>query len=471
MSPRSRSARTKATPLWAPGAGAPDGAPDERMLAYTVGDDREWDARLLAWDILGSLGHATGLRRARLISAREFAAMQRGLRSALRAAASGELAIGSEHEDVHTAVEHWLTRRSRSLGERLHTGRSRNDQVATDLRLYLKDRTLALHAASLDLAGVLLAFAAAHRTALMPGYTHQRRGMPSSVGLWAAGYAEGVLDTAESVAGIWPRLDRSPLGSAAGYGVPLPLDREAAARALGFAGLDGAATSVQGARGKLEAAALFWCVQFGHDLARLATDVILYTADEFGFLVLPPELATGSSIMPQKRNPDLFELTRGRAGAVQGELAAVLAISGKLGGGYHRDFQLLKGPLMRGLDATEEMLVMMATALPRIGVDRARALAALDGPTLATDEVMRRVREGEPFRSAYRAVASAVKAGQPMPPLPPGDIIRARPSTGGLGNLGLGMARGRLTAARAWNRRERGRFDRAMNALAGRRIR
>lgn len=470
MSPR-RAGEPEATTLWGTGRSIRGGGPDARMLAYTIGDDREWDARLLQWDILGSLGHAAGLRRAGLVSEREFVAMQRALRSALRAAASGELAIGDEHEDVHSAVELWLTRRRGSLGERLHTGRSRNDQVATDLRLYLKHRALALHAASLELAGVLLAFAAAHRTALMPGYTHQRRGMPSSVGLWAAGYAEGVLDTAESVAGIWPRLDRSPLGSAAGYGVPLPLDREAAARALGFAGLDGAATSVQAARGKLEGAVLFWCVQFGHDLARLASDVILYTADEFGFLVLPPELATGSSIMPQKRNPDLFELTRARAGAVQGELASVLAIGGKLTGGYHRDFQLLKAPLMRGLDATEEMLGMMAEAMPRIGVDRARALAALDGPTLATDEVMRRVREGEPFRRAYRDVAAAVKSGDPMPPLASREIMLARRSTGGVGNLGLAAGRRRLARARAWNRRERRRFDRAMNALAGRRIR
>ncbi|MGE5927004.1 MAG: lyase family protein, partial [Gemmatimonadota bacterium] len=220
MSPRRRAGEPEATTLWGAGRRAREAGPDARMLAYTIGDDREWDARLLQWDILGSLGHAIGLRRAGLVSEREFAAMQRALRSALRAAASGELTIGDEHEDVHSAVELWLTRRRGSLGERLHTGRSRNDQVATDLRLYLKDRTLALHAASLELVGVLLAFAATHRSALMPGYTHQRRGMPSSVGLWATGYAEGVLDTAESVAAIWPRLDRSPLGTAAGYGVP-----------------------------------------------------------------------------------------------------------------------------------------------------------------------------------------------------------------------------------------------------------
>jgi argininosuccinate lyase len=438
------------------------------MLAYTVGDDRVWDARLLRWDILGSLGHAAGLRRARIITESEFTRMQRALRSALRASGKGELVIGEEHEDVHSAVELWLTARHVRLGERLHTGRSRNDQVATDLRLYLKDRALALHAESLGLAEVLLDFAATHRTALWPGYTHQRRGMPSSAGIWAAGYAEGVLDTAESIAGIWPRVDRSPLGSAAGYGVPLPLDRDAAARSLGFSGIDNAVTLAQGARGKLEAAVLFWCVQFGHDLGRLASDVVLYTAEEFGFLVLPPDLATGSSIMPQKRNPDLFELTRARAGAVQGELAGVLAISGKLTGGYHRDFQLLKGPLMRGLEATAQMLSMMTYAVPRIEVDRERSLAALDGPTLATDEVMRRVRSGEPFRSAYRSVAAAVKSGQAMPVPPAREIIGARRSAGGIGNLNLGAGRGRLRAARAWNRRERNRFERAMSALAGR---
>jgi argininosuccinate lyase len=437
------------------------------MLAYTVGDDRHWDGRLVRWDILGSLGHAAGLRRAGLVSEAEYGRMRRALRQALRAAGRDELVIGAGHEDVHSAVELWITERHGATGERLHTGRSRNDQVATDLRLYLKDRVLALHARSLELVSVLVQFAGRHRTALWPGYTHQRRGMPSSAGIWALGYAEGVLDSAEAVAGIWPRLDRSPLGTAAGYGAPLPLAREAAASALGFGGIDNAVTSVQASRGKLEAAVLFWCVQLGHDFGRLSADVILYSADEFGFLVLPPDLATGSSIMPQKRNPDLFELTRARAAAVQGDLAAALAIGGKLTGGYHRDFQLLKAPLMRGLDATEAMTTMLATAVPRIGVDRARARAALDGPTLATDEVMRRVRDGVPFRRAYREVADAVRRGERMPEPGTQELLAARPSTGGLGNPNIGSARSRLRSARAWNRRERGRFDAAMRRLEG----
>ena len=453
----------RAETLWSQGK-----ALDARMLAYTVGDDPVWDARLLRWDILGSLGHAEGLRRSRIISEAEHTRMRRALRAALRAAAVGKLRIEARHEDVHSAVELWLTRHHGTVGERLHTGRSRNDQVAVDLRLYLKDRVLSLHAEALGLAGALAAFAAKHRRVLWPGYTHQRRGMPSSAGLWAGAYAEGVLDTAESLAGIWPAIDRSPLGSAAGYGAPLPLRREAAARALGFAGLDRNVAAVQNGRGKLEAAVLFWCTQLGHELGRFATDVIQFSAEEYGYLVLPAELATGSSIMPQKRNPDLFELTRARAAVLHGELAQVLALSAKLGGGYHRDFQLLKAPLLRGTDATGEMLAMMAAAVPRLGVDRERGLAALAGPTLATDEVMRRVRGGTPFRRAYRDVAESLGRGEAMPALGPAAIIAARRSTGGIGNLGLGETRARIAAARRWNRRERARFDAAMRRLAGR---
>jgi argininosuccinate lyase len=172
------------------------------------------------------------------------------------------------------------------------------------------------------------------------------------------------------------------------------------ARALGFAGLDLNVASVQGGRGKLEAAVLFWCTQLGHDVARLSQDVILFSGEEFGYLVLPPELATGSSIMPHKQNPDLFELTRGRAAAVEGDLLSVLQIKAKLSGGYHRDFQLLKEPLMRGLERTRAMLQAITHAVPRLKVDPKRCAAALAGNALATDEVMRRVEAGRPFRSA-----------------------------------------------------------------------
>jgi argininosuccinate lyase len=337
--------------------------------------------------------------------------------------------------------------------------------VVVDVRLYLKHEVLRLHGLMTDLAETLLRFAREYRRTVWPGYTHQRIAMPSSGGLWAAGYAEGLLDAADGVAGFWSRLDRSPLGSAAGYGVPLPLDREATARALGFAGVDQIVTTTQNSRGQLEAQVLFWCAVAAHECAKLSADVILFSSDEFGWLILPPEWSTGSSIMPQKRNPDLFELTRARSGAIEGDLAAVMALKSKLAGGYHRDFQMLKAPLWRGVDRTAELLSVLNAALPHVGVDDARARAALRHEVFATDEVMRRVKAGTPFRRAYRDVAAAVKAGGTMPAVGPAALAAARTSTGAMGNLGLGTLAARLRQASRWRRIEAGRFARALARL------
>jgi argininosuccinate lyase len=438
------------------------------MLSYTVGDDPFWDTRLLRWDVLGSLGHIDGLRASGLLSARDHALLRNGLRAALKAVDAGNLVIGPGHEDAHSAVEDWLTRRIGPAGARVHTGRSRNDQVACDLRLCLKQSILDVTRSGLDLADALLGFASRHRNVLWPGFTHQRRAMPSSAGLWAAGLAEVLLDALSGTAALWPRVDRSPLGSAAGYGVPLPLKREVAMRALGFGGLDLAVTTTQLSRGQLEAAVLAWCADVAHAASRAASDVILFSADEFGFIVLPAELATGSSIMPQKRNPDLFELTRARAAMLDGDLGAVLQVRGKLTGGYHRDFQLLKEPLFRGIDRTASMLAMMAHAIPRLGVNPERGHAALAGDSLVTDEVMRRVDEGEAFRLAYRAVAEEFKRGAQFPAPTADEILARRSSTGGIGNLPLKELRGRQQSLARWATNERHRFDAAMTRLAGR---
>lgn len=450
--------------LWSPSS-----ALDRGMLDYTAAEDRLWDARLIAWDVLGSLGHVEGLKASGLLTAKEYTRLRDGLRAALRAVDAGALVVGPEHEDVHTAVESWLTQRLGAAGERLHTGRSRNDQIACDLRLYLKDRLLLLQASALDFAESLVGFAEHNADALWPGYTHQRRAMPSSAGLWAGAYAEGVLDTVETLPALFAQVDRSPLGSAAGYGVPLPLKREASAKALGFAQVEHNVALVQAGRGKLEAAVLFWGSQLAHEISKLSADVILFSADEFGFLILPADLATGSSIMPHKRNPDLFELTRGRAAAVESDLITVLQMKSKLTSGYHRDFQLLKEPLMRGVDRLEGMLSMMAVAVPRLAVDRDKCLDNLTGGALATDEVMRRVEGGQPFRSAYREVAAAIREGDFWREPSGDEIIARRKSTGMLGNLGLNAVRARLAAARKWGDRERERFAGAMARLAGKR--
>jgi len=438
------------------------------MLDYTVGDDRLWDQRLLAWDVYGSLGHAAGLRASGLLSVRAHAQLQGALRRALREVDAGRLVVDLVHEDAHSAVEDWITRRYGTVGERLHTGRSRNDQVACDLRLYLKAQLLDVQEAAVDLATALLAFAGRHQRALWPGYTHTRRAMPSSVGLWADAYAQGLLDTLESLPALWGRVDRSPLGSAAGYGVPLPLRREAAARALGFAAVERNVAAVQLGRGKLEAAVLAWCGELGHDLARFSADVILFSADEYGYLRLPARLATGSSIMPHKRNPDLLELTRARAASLHGDHATVLHLAGKLTGGYHRDFQLLKEPLFRGVQRAREMLAMLAVAVPQVEVDRARCAAALDSGVAATDEVMRRVEEGAPFRAAYRDVAADLRRGGQLAVPSAAAILARRRATGNLGNLGLAAARARLGACRRWGASERRRFEGALRRLAGR---
>jgi len=452
--------------LWSPGS-----RPDPRMMAYTVGDDREVDARLLRWDVIGSLGHVEALARGRVISTRERGRLRRALLAALKAVDGGKLTIEPAHEDVHSAVEFWLTRHFGDAGERIHAGRSRNDQVVTDIRLALKYDVLALHGLMTDLADTLLDFAREHRRTVWPGYTHQRIAMPSSGGMWAAAYAEGLLDAVDAVLGFWPRLDRSPLGSAAGYGVPLPLAREAAAKALGFAGIDQVVTTTQNARGQLEAQVLFWCAGAAHECAKLSTDVILFSSDEFGWLMLPPEWSTGSSIMPQKRNPDVFELTRARAAALEGDLATVMALKGKLAGGYHRDFQLLKAPLWRGVDRTREMLTMLDAALPHLGVDAARGFAALRNEVFATDEVMRRVRGGTPFRVAYRDVSAALKRGDAMPVASAAALAAARSSTGAMGNLPLGSLAQRVRRARRWQRSEAGRFERALARLTAARQR
>lgn len=466
MTPRDprepRSPRGKAT-LW--GSGVP---PDAEVFAYTAGGDRDWDARLLAWDILGSLGHVEGLRASRVISPLATRELVRGLRAALAAAEAGELVVEPGDEDVHTAVERWLTSRDPSAGPRLHTGRSRNEQVALDIRLYLKDRLLAIHGAAEALAGAFLAFAAQNARLVWPGYTHQRRAMPSTAGLWAAAYAEGLIDTLETLPALWAQVDRSPLGTGAGYGVPLPLQREAAARALGFGDLVVTSPAAQNARGKLEAAVLEWCAQLGHDVARFATDAILYASEEYGFLAVSPDLATGSSLMPHKRNPDVLELTRARAAGVDADLGSVLRLKAGLTAGYHRDLQLLKEPLMRGLDRTTEMLVMSARAVGALRVDPVRAREALEGGPLATDEVIRRVEKGTAFRAAYREVAGDAARGARFPAPSDREILARRKALGSPGNLGLPILKKRLAACRRWGAAERRRFATAMTRLAGR---
>ena len=448
--------------MWGDGSGL-----DEALAAYTTGDDRRWDERLLRWDVIGTLGHAAGLRAAGLLDATEHRALRRELCSALADALAGDFRLSPDDEDAHSALEHRLVERLGATGERVHTGRSRNDQVATALRLCLKDELSAVQDDAAVTAQALIEFGRRHAGVVMPGFTHLRRAMPSSVGLWAAGYAEALLDDLGLLQAVFVLADRGPLGSAAGYGVPLPLDREAVSRSLGFASPQVATTATQLSRGKLEAAILgaLWAV--GKDLASLSWDVVLFSADEYGYFVLPDKLCTGSSIMPQKRNPDIFELTRGRAGVLAGLAVQAMAVCGSLPGGYQRDLQLTKGPVLEGIDTLRSMLAMMTRALPLLGVDEARCLAHVSGDLLATDEVYRRVRAGQAFRSAYRDVAAEVKAGIATPALGAEEILQARRGLGGAGAPALEVLAKRAQAERRRVSRQDRDFAAAIAALGG----
>jgi argininosuccinate lyase len=449
--------------LWGSGDGL-----DAAVAEFTAGDDRRSDRLLLPWDVLASLAHVEGLAAAGVLSSAERERLVAGLRRAAVEVESGRLTVGGDAEDAHTALEHWLVAELGETAEKVHTGRSRNDQVLAALALYTTSRLLEDMDGVLAVVDALLAFGRRHRAVVMPGYTHLRRAMPSTVALWAAGYAEALLDDLGPLEAALDLADVSPLGSAAGYGVPLPLDPDLTARRLGLARARYAVTAAQLGRGKLEAVVLTALWTVARDLGSLAWDVVLFAAGEYGYFRIPRALATGSSMMPHKRNPDIFELLRGRAGVLCGLATQAMAVAGGLPGGYHRDLQLVKGPLMEGLESVHGMLEMAGRAVAGIEVDRAACASAVGGDLLATDEVYRRVREGEPFRRAYRAVAAEVANGKPVPELEPQQILAARRSRGSAGDPRL---LGRISrAAATWRRRvgaRRARLSAALAALRG----
>jgi argininosuccinate lyase len=382
---------------------------DDRVLRYTAGEDHRLDQRLVPYDVRGSIAHAEMLQGAGLLSAEDLEAIRQGLEILATEHAAGSWQIELADEDVHTALEARLTTRIGEAGARLHLGRSRNDQVLTALRLYLKDEVEALHAGVLEVAAALDALAAREAETPLPGYTHLQPAMPSSVPLWAGGFSTELRDDAEGLAAAHRRLDKNPLGSAAGYGVPLlPIDREATRASLGFAEVHEPVTAVQLSRGKAEAQVLFEIVLLMQDLGRLASDLVLFSMRELGFVSLPAEMTTGSSIMPQKRNPDVFELVRGRTATAVACLTEVLGITAKLPSGYHRDLQLLKAPLFRGIDLARETLAVMAPALA--GVRFHAETIRLEPELFAAEAAYRMVmEEGIPFREAYRRVAKATR--------------------------------------------------------------
>jgi len=386
------------------------GAPlDERVLHYTAGEDHALDERLVAYDVRASIAHAEMLARQGLLAVPDLEAIRAGLLGLAESHARGEWRIELADEDGQTALERRLTERIGPAGGRIHLGRSRNDQVLAALRLYLLETLDALSTGVLAVAAALDELAARERRTVIPGYTHLQQAMPSSVPLWAGGFAAELRDDAAALTQARRRLDKNPLGSAAGYGTPgLPVDREATRTVLGFAAVQEPVTAVQLSRGKGEAQLIFEIALLMQDLSRFAADVLLFSTREFGFLALAEEFTTGSSIMPQKRNLDVFELMRGRTATAQACLTEALGVAAKLPSGYHRDLQLIKFPLFRAIDLALETL---AVAPPAIGALEFRPESVrLDPAVHAAEEANRLVvTEGIAFREAYQRVAKKLK--------------------------------------------------------------
>lgn len=373
------------------------------------------DLRLAPFDIAGSIAHARGLRAAGLLGADELAGLERGLRQVGEELASGRFTFAESDEDVHTAVERRLTELEPGAGARLHAGRSRNDQVAVDLRLYCRDASARLAAAVAALVDALGRQAEAHAGVAMPGYTHLQRAQPVTVGHHLLAHAEPLLRDGGRLRAAYEAADALPLGSGALAGTTLPLRREVVAGELGFARLT---------RNTMDAVAdrdfaldlAYACVQVGLHLSRLGEDVVLWASAEFGFLLLPDRVATGSSIMPQKRNPDIAELLRGRSGRALGSFTALATVLKGLPLTYNRDLQEDKAALFEAVDNAAACLEAARLVVEHLAFDRERLAAALEDPgLLATDTAERLVAEGMPFRQAHRAVAGQVREGRHRP--------------------------------------------------------
>lgn len=381
---------------------------DERVLRYTAGEDHALDNRLVEYDARASIAHAEMLNAQGLLSTPDLEAIRHGLTEIAAEHAAGKWRVLLEHEDGQTALENLLTERIGEAGKRVHLGRSRNDQVLTALRLYLHDAVDELRA-RVTAAAEALDELGAREDVELPGYTHMQQAMPSSVALWAGGFAAELRDDAEGLQQVHQRLQKSPLGSAAGYGSPnLPIDREATSKRLGFASVQLPATAVQLSRGKAEAQLLFEISLVMQDVARLASDLLLFYTQEFSFVALPDAFTTGSSIMPQKRNPDVFELIRGRSATAQACLLEVMGIVAKLPSGYQRDLQLIKVPLFRGIDLCLDTLDILPSALAGVSFrkDRIRLDPSIHAAAEANELV---VKEGISFREAYRRIGEKLR--------------------------------------------------------------
>ncbi len=389
--------------------------PDKMIEEYTVGNDRELDLQLARYDVQGSLAHIAMLEKIGLLTAEELRTLTAGLQEIAAEIEAGRFEIEPDTEDVHSQVELLLTRRLGNVGKKIHSGRSRNDQVLVDLKLFLRDELRKVADDTKALFDRLQEQSERYGEVLMPGYTHLQIAMPSSFGLWFGAYAETLVDDMRLVAAAWHIANQNPLGSAAGYGSSFPLDRTMTTRLLGFETLHYNVVAAQMSRGKSERAAAAAIAAVAATVGRLAMDACLFMSQNFGFISLPDELTTGSSIMPHKKNPDVFEIMRGRCNRLQAVPNEIALLTTNLPVGYHRDLQLMKDILFPALAEIRRTLRMCDFMMAHVRVNE----HILEDPKydylFTVEDVNRLVLQGVPFREAYRQVGMAVQRGEYQP--------------------------------------------------------
>ncbi|NBB85787.1 MAG: argininosuccinate lyase [Bacteroidetes bacterium] len=384
-----------------------DESPDAWVTRFTVGADAAWDTILLPYDVEGTRAHAWGLSKIGVLTAEEYAAIADALDELLRAYEEGDVVVEMVDEDSHTVIERFLTEQLGATGRKVHTGRSRNDQVLVSLRLYLRQAIDGVQEQLAALVEQCCSWGEAWDEQLMPGYTHDQPAMPTTVGAWALGYGEVLLDDLELLQTARHLVNRSPLGSAAGYGVPhLDLPRAAVAERLGFDGVQTHVASVQLSRGKLEAAIAHAYVQIGATLNRLASDLMRFNSKSYGFAELPEAYCTGSSIMPQKKNPDVLELARATFPRLQAEAQVLLALPANLPSGYHRDLQFTKDAIMRATQTVSDLVEAVTRVASGVTFCPDQMEARLTPELFATAQALKAVAEGVPFRDAYQQAAA-----------------------------------------------------------------
>ena len=403
---------------------------DKFIEEFTVGRDRELDIFLAPWDVLGSLAHIRMLESIDLLTKEEYEVLSAELRNIYAEIERGEFVIEDGVEDVHSQVELLLTRRLGDMGKKIHSGRSRNDQVLVDMKLLLRDRIRGLVEGVERLFDTLQRRSEECKDVLLPGYTHLQVAMPSSFGLWFGAYAEGLVDDLSMLYGAYCGVNRNPLGSAAGYGSSFPLDRTKTTKLLGFESMNYNVVSAQMSRGKAERNVAYAISAVAATVGRFAMDACLYNSQNFGFVRLPQECTTGSSIMPHKKNPDVFELIRGKCNMLQATSQQIGSVMTNLPSGYFRDMQLIKEIILPALDMMDDVLRMTEYIAARIEVNPEAAAEEKYDAMFSVERVNQLVQQGVPFRDAYKQVGAEIADGSFV-----ADRAVAHTHEGSIGNL------------------------------------